>query len=80
VDRLLSRHFVKQRWIASYHLAELPAPARERFEYDGNDYHRMAVAHGLCEMRRGLGVYRSPPGSDPVLVRVPELKDRDEDR
>lgn len=80
VDRVLSRHFVRQRWIGSYHLTDLPAPTRERFEYDGSDYHRMAVAHGLCEMRRGLGVYRRPPDGDPVLVREPELKDRDEDR
>lgn len=80
VDRVLSRHFVKQRWIGSYHLTDLPAPTRERFEYDGFDYHRMAVAHGLCEMRRGLGRYRRPPDGDPVLGCVPELKDRDEDR
>lgn len=80
VDRLLSRHFVRQRWIGSYHLTDLPAPTRERFEYDGSDYHRMAVAHGLCEMRRGLGVYRRQPDGDPVLAPLPELRDRDEDR
>jgi len=80
VDRVLSRHFVRQRWIGSYHLTDLPAPTRERFEYDGTDYHRMAVAHGLCEMRRGLGVYRRSPDGDPVLALAPELRDRDEDR
>lgn len=80
IDRLLDRHFVRGNRVGAYTLTELPLPPRERFVYEGGAYHRMAVAHGLCEMQLNLGTYRAVPDGPPVLARVPEIRDRDEDR
>lgn len=80
VDWFLDRHFVRQNRMGSYVLTDLPKPTGEQFVYSADAYHRMAVAHGLCEMELNLGVYRPAPGDGAVLTRVPEIRDRDEDR
>lgn len=80
VDRFLDQDFVRQSRIGAYTLTELPLPSRERFVYEGDAYHRMAVAHGLCEMQLNLGTYRTLADGAPVLARAPDIRDRDEDR
>ena len=80
VERNLQAQFVKHGRVNGFRLTELPCPDSGSFVYDGIDYDRMSVAHGLCETKINLGTIYWDIDGEPVVSRVRDARDRDEDR
>lgn len=80
VEKNLQQQFVKHGRVSGFRPTELPRPDAGSFVYDGTAYDRMSVAHGLCESKINLGSIHWKIDGEPIVARIPDKKDRDEDR
>lgn len=80
VERNLQAQFIKLDRVISFRLTDLPRPEAGSFVYEGVDYDRMSVAHGLCETRISLGTIHWDIDAEPIVPRALDARDRDEDR
>ena len=80
VEKSLQEQFIKLGRVSGFRLTELPRPDAGSFVYDSDDYDRMSVAHGLCEMKISLGTIYWDTDGEPVISKAPDVRDRDEDR
>lgn len=76
----LEAAFRKVGRVTGFRMLDIAPPNPEKLVYNGKSYHRISVAHGLCETERNLGKMGWHVPDETPDERNRQLKDRDEDR
>lgn len=80
VAESLQNKFRKVGRVSGFRMLDIAPPNPEKLVYNGQSYHRISVAHGLCESERNLGKMGWSVPDETPGERARQLKDRDEDR